>query len=408
MAKRLIAFLIFFPAFFFISSPVFAAIPDKFVVIVNPVREKILWRNRESVERQIKIMEENNVPSTWLLQYSVVKDRQTVELFDNLNSSYEIGVLLEVNEELANESFVPYLYGRGDWARADKVLLSGYKPDERKRMIDVLFEQFRLVFGRYPESVGAWYIDTDSLNYIVNKYRIKSVMDVADQYQTDSYGVWGQPWGTPYYPSRYNSILPASSLEDQLDVVTIQWAVRDPVLGYGLTVYDSTYSVQANDYINHHGFDTNYFGNLVKSYLNSSSVLSQLTIGLEAGQEGAVFLDELEKQINWIKETERESTFVTMSEFASFFKATYRDGNPAFFVTGVDPYNKNNTAYWFSSPYYRAFFFKEGSRFSLDDLRIYDGVGIFYDSIEEDEKDRLLREIPACIDSAKLKDNKLI
>jgi lysyl-tRNA synthetase class 2 len=86
------------------------------------------------------------------------------------------------------------------WHRANVLFLSGYELRERKVLIDKLFKEYKDKFGKYPLSVGAWWIDAYSLNYMKSKYDIKAILVCADQFSTDGYQIWGQnisfkrPW----------------------------------------------------------------------------------------------------------------------------------------------------------------------------------------------------------------------
>lgn len=399
MVKLIFLFMLLL-SYLMLPIGIYASDNNNYITVVSPVRGKQHWKSIDSVRDQIQLIQGLYIPATWLLQYSVLTDREALDNFKNLSNIQELGVFLEVDENLADKASTPYIYGQGDWARADKVLLSGYTPPERLRMIDTVFARFKSVFGDYPKSVGSWYLDTVSLDYLVEKYKIQAVLDVADQYQTDTYGVWGKPWGTSYYPDKMNSLIPSSSRDSRLNVVKIQWAQRDPVLGYGLTVKDSTYSLQANDYISHHGLSTEYFDSLSKSYLSGSNSINQLTVGLEAGAEGANYLDEFEKQLkNLIRLHEQNLIkFVTMTDYAVRYKETNPAQSGSSLVVGTDFTDNKTKSYWYSTPYYRIGIFQKADRMIISDLRVYDSANTFSDIVEKDEHHVLQREIPACLD----------
>ena len=97
--------------------------------------------------------------------------------------------------------------------------------------------------GYYPTSVGSWLTDSFSLAYMKEKYGITANLGCSDQFSTDGYKIWGQYWSTPFYQSKYHAGIPASDIFVKLDLVTIQWASRDPLNGY----YSSLFSTQ--DYL---------------------------------------------------------------------------------------------------------------------------------------------------------------
>lgn len=386
---------------FFFSQSSFVRADDStaYVTLVNPIRGRSIWKDIGLLKPQIQMIVDKKLPATWLVQYEVLQDEELLSLLKNLPKTHEIGLFLEVDETLATDSLVPYLQGVGDWARADKVLLSGYLPAERKRMIDTAFWAFQKQFGFYPTSVGSWYIDTLSLDYARQKFGIRAALNVADQFQTDSYGIWGTPWGVPYFSSFYNSLLPSKNAKESSSVVMIQWALRDPVYGFGKTTFDSTYSVQANDYIGHHNLTSSYFHMLARSYLFSQNPLAHLTIGLEGGQEGVSYTDELKKQIEILEkfQNEKNITFVTMKDFADHFITTYSQSSPNFFIEGKDRENPLKRAFWFTTPFYRIGLLQDGSNLKLRDLRIYSKQMMFSDIGDRDTNKILKRIIPPCI-----------
>lgn len=392
LALSLLIFLNFF------TYPVYAE-NKSYVTIVHPIRGRDIWQDISSLDDQIDTVVSYNLPATWLLQYKVLEDKEVIGRIKKLSGDHEIGIFLEVDERSADDSFVPYLYGDGDWARSDKVLLSGYMPLERKRMIDQVFNKFHSVFGFYPVSVGAWYIDTFSINYLVEKYNIQAVLEVTDQYQTDTYGLWGKPWGVPYYPAKFNSLVPGT-YNNKLNVVKIQWAARDPVRGYGLGIADSTYSIQANDYVGHHGLDISYFTNLANDYLFSENPLMQMTVGIEVGQEGAKYKKDYREQIKYLYDLQNDQkvTVLTMRDFSRVFKTGFPDSSPDYFINGQDIDDPNTAAFWYSTSFYRIGLIKEKNVLKIRDLRLYDGNILYNDTFEKDTNHKLQRIVPAVTD----------
>lgn len=408
MKKILIGF--FYIVFLiYIIPPAYAQESKSYVNIVHPIRGRDLWQNINFLDEQIKTIADYNFPATWLLQYKALDDKEVIDRLKKLPKNQEIGIFLEVDEKLADDSLVPYLYGDGDWARADKVLLSGYTPLERKRMIDQVFYKFYKTFSFYPVSVGAWYIDTFALNYLAKRYKIQVVLEVADQYQTDSYGLWGKPWGAPYYPSSINSLVP-SRVGDNFGIVKIQWAVRDPVRGYGLGIADSTYSLQANDYAGHHSLDISYFEKLMTDYLFSPNPLTQVTVGIEIGQEGGKYQKEYRRQIKYLYDLQnkRKVTVLTMRDFSRVFKSEFPDNSPDYFISGKDIYDSSTKAFWYSTDFYRIGLIREKNVLKMNDFRLYDKSIFYSDTFDRDDNHKLQRIAPAVIDDLVAHNNKIL
>lgn len=310
--------------------------PNRFVTFVNPVRGRNLWIDRNIVylRNQYSALAKYNFPATWLLQYDALTDKEISDTLKSFPIKGEDGVFLEITKPLAENAGVVF-HENLRWSDPGAVFLSAYTQSERKKLIDKLYSNFKNVFGYYPKAVGAWWIDSYSLNYIKGKYGLNAIMIVADQKTTDSYGVWGQWWGLPYYPSAANVLVPGN-----MDSVVIQWAQRDPFAAYGEGQVISNFSLQANDYIRS-GKNTAYFASLVNKYLDCRNKLGQITIGMETGMEATAFQNEYENQLLYLSKTKNLNP-ITMSEFAEKFRQIYKTNPEMAFVDG-----------WVMTPGYR-------------------------------------------------------
>jgi len=345
------------------------------VSIVNPIRGNDFWQNSKTITEvpnfQSQLISALNLPATWLVRFDALIDPSIQDFLRKIDSSNEVGLFLEVTPTLAEK--VGVTYNRSEnWHFPRSVFLVGYSPGDRVKMIDVIFEEYKQIFGSYPTSVGAWWIDAFSLNYMRNKYKIEANLAVADQYSTDSYQVWGLFWSTPFYPSKNNALMPAGSVSEKIGVVTTQWAPRDPILGYGNGVLDSTYSVQPNDYILR-GLDIEYFKKLL-------SIYSFVTIGLENDFTDPQILDEYKRQIEHLSKLTQENQLrpMTMTEYARFYKSQNPTISPASLVFSKDLLGGERKAVWFQSPVYRVGWFYNDQGSVIRDLRLYN------DSIKED------------------------
>ncbi len=304
---------------------------NRYATIVNPIRDRSLWISRDLnwVEIQYKPIAKNRLAATWLLQYDTMKDDELMDQLKKFDANQEMGLFLEISEKLAGDAMVYYTVNR-PWYSPEVVFLSGYQRDERERLIDKVFLTFKEEFGYWPKSVGAWWIDSYSMGYMKEKYGIEATMIVADQKTTDNYGIWGQWWGAPYWPAKYNVIKPAENIEEKEEVVVIQWALRDPVLAYeGQGPQFSNYSLQANDYTER-GLDLEYFKKLSNTYLDCRNKVGQITVGLEVGMEGARLADEYERQIDYLAGTNTQA--ISMSNFAKEFGEIFPELNETTYI----------------------------------------------------------------------------
>ena len=368
--------IIFFALFtFFLAQPILAS-QNSFVSVVNPIRGNDFWEQKDqkietAVLGENEILKKYKVPATYLFRYDALLDKN---LADKLNNSPdEKGLFLEVTPSWTKASGVDYHKGE-TWHSAASAFLTGYEFKQREQLLDSAFEKFKSIFGVYPKSVGAWWVDAYSLDYMQKKYGVITALIVADQYTTDNYQIWGQYFSTPYYPAKTNALHPAQTLENKIPLVIQQWAIRDPVNSYGNGVDESTYSVQANDYIDYHNLDTSYFSKLIDIYTKQPlGKFSQIVVGLENSYDWVKYSREYENQIKALanKRASGQISLVTMQGFASWYQRAYPNLSPEQIIVADDPLGTFRKGVWFMSPYYRAgwFFNNDGSVFR--DIRQY-------------------------------------
>lgn len=368
---HIVAFFLFTLVIFGFAKPVSAQDNNKFVVIANPVRISSYTKNPlESLKSEYGIIKNKSLPATWLLTFDVLNNPKMVDFVKGMDKKQEAGIFLEVTPDYAKNANVAY-HNTGFWYHASSVFLSGYTQDERKLLIDTVFEKFKKVFGYHPSSVGSWWTDSYSLSYMKDKYGITANLVCSDQFATDGYEIWGQPWQVPYYPSKYHSGVFASDMSVKLDVVNIQWASRDLFNGY----YSSLFSTQ--DYlVSGKKLDTAYFEKLVRLYTNPrENGFGQITVGLEAdlGPEG--YKNEFAKQtdlIGRLKNTQG-TNIVTMKDFAEWYRGKYPGLSPSSFLETEDLLGTGVKVVWSQSPEYRLFYTIDPvtNEITVRDLRFY-------------------------------------
>lgn len=411
--KIMLTFISLISAILINSTPTFASESKTYVTIANPIRGRQTWSETSIsiLDKQIAYTENAQLPATYLLQYDALRDEEIIDRIKKISAKNEIGIFMEVSEQLARDAHVPYLRGNGDWARPDKVFLDGYTLAQRVLLIDQMMSQFQKSFGKTSVSVGAWYIDGFSLKYLSRKYQVTGALTCADQYSTDKYHTWGKYWGVPFYPSRFNTLIPAQKQENKLGVVTIQWALRDPIDGFGKDVSASTNSLQANDYsYTPDKRTTNYFIDLFQIYsARNGNKFGQVTVGLEAGSERK-YIEEYGNQIAYIsKELKRGAvSVVTMDTFSRWYRNTFPALSPPYSIFSTDKQNDIPFSFWYMSPWFRVNIIQRGQTVLLRDLRIYDDEFTERDSIFADKRQVFFRTAPATIDGLVLHNERIL
>ncbi len=387
-----------FPSYLKATELDFPQSADSYLNLVFLVRGKDKWINNDKdwLKLQLDLITPR-YPSTWLLDFDALDEKETVEKLTDYEDGQELGLLMEVSPRLASMLKLPY-----DKLAAShepqNLFLSGYSKTQRKKIIDELFSSFKKEFGVYPKSIGAWFIDSWSLNYLQDKYQVRTVLMAAEQYGTDHHTIGGHPWQAPFYPSKRHSLKPAFSLEEKIDIVVIQWAAREPLRGYGRKEEYSNFSVQANDY-SQKGLDKSFFERLLQAYLkNPWHDFGQLTVGIEVGQEGAEYFEEFKDLLSVVEESKKEIKIVKMADFSESFRQRFPFLAEERLVFWED---RGDWAVWFNNSSYRAGLIGDGKKTWIRDLRDYrskqDDLFLLADKRKE-----LFRQTEAIIDEVSL------
>ena len=379
------SFLVILLVPFFLFANRAEAAENQFITIVNPVRVSSYNPNpAASLESEYGVIFRNNLPATWLLTFDIISNGSAAQVLKKFNNKQELGIFLEVTPKFAEAAGVKY-HNAGFWHFANAVFLSGYTQEERIKLIDAVFAEFKQVFGYYPTSVGSWWTDSYSLSYMKDRYGVTANLGCSDQFSTDGYQIWGQYWSTPFYPSKYHTGVPALSKDNKLDVVVLQWAPRDPLNGYS----NSTYSTQ--DYFTTPKQPIDYFEKLVKLYASQNgNKFGQVTVGLEGDFTPEAYKGEYAKQMGIVsKLVISEGYRVTnMGEFSNWYRKTFPELSPARLIESDDLLGGNKKAVWFQSPHYRLgyIFDKATGEIKIRDFRAYfaDLIEPYYQSPNSD------------------------
>ncbi|MFV0589991.1 MAG: hypothetical protein ACK5M7_01285 [Draconibacterium sp.] len=205
-----------------------------FIRLLEPrseeITEDVLY---QTVVKQVGMMQEYRLGGTFLLQYDALLDSRYQALLKSLpDSSFEIGGWFEIPQPLVENAGMKWR-GRYPWDwHADVGFATGYTPEEREKLVDVYMEDFKMIFGYYPKSMGCWFIDAHSLKYMYDKYGIVASCNCKDQVGTDGYTMWGGYWNQAYYACVKNAYMPAQNAGNQIPVPIFRMLGSDPIHQY--------------------------------------------------------------------------------------------------------------------------------------------------------------------------------
>ena len=331
----------------------------------------------QTVEEQLNLINRYNLPATFLLQYdALIKPEYQQLLKSQLNQQSEIGGWFEITQPQVEDAGLEWR-GEHSWvSHANIAFSTGYTKDEREKLVDVYMEKFKEIFGEYPKSMGSWYIDAHTLNYMYEKYGIIASCNCKDQIGTDGYTLWGGYWNQAYYPSKLNGYMPAQSQEQQIPVPVFRMLGSDPIYQY-----DDGLGNDRQGVISLEPVYTQAGKNRAWVHYFFNAIVDQPCLAFnyaQAGQENSftwdAMKDGLEMQIPIIDSLQRTQKVqvLTLAETGKWFKEKFST-TPATAVTVLnDIRNENNKTVWFNSRYYRANLLWKNQDFSFRDIHLFD------------------------------------
>lgn len=331
----------------------------------------------QTVEEQLKLINRYNLPATFLLQYdALIKPEYQQLLKSQLNQQSEIGGWFEITQPQVEDAGLEWR-GEHSWvSHANIAFSTGYTKDEREKLVDVYMEKFKEIFGEYPKSMGSWYIDAHTLNYMYEKYGIIASCNCKDQIGTDGYTLWGGYWNQAYYPSKLNGYMPAQSQEQQIPVPVFRMLGSDPIYQY-----DDGLGNDRQGVISLEPVYTQAGKNRAWVHYFFNAIVDQPCLAFnyaQAGQENSftwdAMKDGLEMQIPIIDSLQRTQKIqvLTLAETGKWFKDKFST-TPATAVTVLnDIRNENNKTVWFNSRYYRMNLLWKNQDFSFRDIHLFD------------------------------------
>jgi hypothetical protein len=355
----------------------------KIVNIINFIRlceprderitEEVLYN---TVVKQVEVMKTYGLGGTFLLQYDALLDARYQKLLKSLPAdSFEIGAWWEIPQPLVENAGMKWR-GRYPWDwHADVGFSTGYTPQEREALADVYMKDFKRIFGRYPKSVGSWFIDAHTLNYLYEKYGIVASCNCKDQVGTDGYTLWGGYWNQAYYPSKVNSYMPAQHEKNQIGVPIFRMLGSDPIRQYDTGIGQRQGVVTLEPVYGNAGADPAwvnwYFGEFVDGEAMEFAYV-------QAGQENSFTWNAMSKgfemQMALIAQLRdaKKIRVETLAESGQWFKEHYKT-TPATSVTvNRDLAGGNRKTVWFNSRFYRVNLIWEDGTLRFRDIHLFD------------------------------------
>jgi hypothetical protein len=366
------------------AKPVQEREEPKIVNIINFIRlleprsveitEDVLY---QTVVKQIEMMKQYDLGGTFLLQYDALMDSRYQNLLKSLpDSVFEIGGWFEIPQPLVENAGLEWR-GRYPWDwHADVGFATGYTPEEREKLVDVYMADFKRIFGSYPQSVGCWFIDAHSLNYMYEKYGIVASCNCKDQVGTDGYTLWGGYWNQAYYASKKNAYMPAQNSENQIPVPIFRMLGSDPIHQYDNGLGTNRQGVVSLEPVYKKGGGDSTWVNWYFNHFVEGECLEFAYV--QAGQENSFTWEAMQKgfeiQLPLIAKLRDENKIQveTLAQSGKWFSENYKT-TPATSVTVLDdlPESHKKTV-WFNSRFYRANLLSDNGVLWFRDIHLFD------------------------------------
>ena len=338
------------------------------------ITEDVLY---ETVHEQVKLLTKYKLTGTFLLQYDALINQRYQELLKKeTERGTEVGAWWEITQPHVEAAGLKWR-GRYSWDwHADVGFATGYSPEEREKLVDVYMEKFKSIFGKYPASVGSWFIDAHSLGYMYDKYGITASCNCKDQVGTDGYTLWGGYWNQAYYPSRLNGYMPAQTAKGQIPVPVFRMLGSDPIYQYDTGVGHTIQGVITLEPVyGDAGGSEKRVRHLFKSIFEDPCLGFNYT---QAGQENSFTWDAmrkgLEMQIPILAALQEQGKIriETLETSGKWFKKKYPLTPATSVTTLTDTYDQGQKTVWFNSRYYRANLLWEKNTIRFRDIHLFD------------------------------------
>jgi len=281
-------------------------------------------------------------------------DQNLVEWFANASHSRSLKVTWYVNPANLNETIISLLksyISLGDDVELSfgSIFFNEMKPEKRLEHVDSYVAAFRNAFGFDPVLVEAYYIDAYTLGYIDSHYpSVKGAVGyVNHEVFCDNFKSAGAYY-MPYYPSKYNALVPSNSSEDKLDIVMLPFVHRD--ITNDILQKSVLYNLNPQDGYHILNDWRIYFKRLLNAFLDGWDQfgLAPYIVDLTYSYIPVDVIEEDLKQIQDSIQLE-EASNVLDTEFVEWFRSEF-DSSPSYRWIYKDPISESFTSAWYFTP----------------------------------------------------------
>ncbi len=334
--------------------------------------KKLLTESLDIFRTQQQIAHENGLKVTIHMTYASLFNEEAVKIAKEDHETYgdEIALSLlglpceQFREKYKTKDFCIWMFSMED----------------KKAIVDDVFEKFYEIFGVYPQSTGSYYMDAELTNYIKEKYpSVKCAIATCWEEGPKAYHTCNNSWYTlfdggpwaPWIPSKQNTHAPAADESEDSGIVAIPHLSRDLIACYDGN--GSNFGTHPQNVLRGMIYDSKtwefpYLYNLIDQYrdqekYNNGYAYNMMFVGpgwmnkmgrweapyellLKSYSDGCKYYGELKK--------EGKLTDMTMAEFADYYRGKKTYSEPECALWRDILYGSDKQLFWYTDPYMRA------------------------------------------------------
>lgn len=335
-------------------------------------RKALLTESLDIFKIQQECAHKNGLKTTIEMTYASLFNDEAVELAKQHHRQYgdEIGLTLlglpckEFREKYKTKDFCIWMFSMED----------------KKAIVQDVFEKFYERFGFYPESTGSYYMDAELTNFIKEKYpSVKCAVATCWEEGPKAYHTCNNSWYTfmdggpwaPWIPSKQNTHAPAANEAEDSGIVAIPHLSRDLIACYDGN--GSNFGTHPQNVLRGMIYDSKtweypYLYNLIDQFryqakFNNGYAYNMVFVGpgwmnkmgrweapyellKKSYEDGCAYYGELKKEGKLID--------MTMSEFADYYRQKKSYTEPECALWRDILYGSNKQLFWYCDPFMRA------------------------------------------------------
>ncbi len=335
-------------------------------------RSALLTESLDIFRTQQECAHKNGLRTTIEMTYASLFNDEAVALAKEHHEKYgdEIGLTLlglpctQFREKYRTKDFCIWMFSMED----------------KKAIVQDVFEKFHERFGFYPQSTGSYYMDAPLINYIRERYpSVKCAVATCWEEGPKAYHTCNNSWYTlmdggpwaPWIPSKQNTHAPAASEDEDSGIVAIPHLSRDLIACYDGN--GSNFGTHPQNVLRGMIYDTDtweypYLYNLIDQYryqakFNNGYAYNMMFVGpgwmnkmgrweapyellLKSYEDGCAYYGRLKKEGKLID--------MTMSEFADYYREKKHYTEPECALWRDILYGSKKQVFWYCDPFMRA------------------------------------------------------